>query len=57
MSTVPLSSGRSQVAYVTSDLEAGTRQLAAIYGIDRLRLEDDVPSARGMPEMFMGLAS
>jgi hypothetical protein len=31
MNTVPLLSGLYQIAYVTRDLEAGTRQLATIH--------------------------
>ena len=53
MSTVPLLSGLYQIAYVAADLEAGTRQLAAIYGIDRFRVKHDVLSAPGMPDMVV----
>jgi hypothetical protein len=53
LSIVPLLSGLYQIAYVTSDLEAGTRQLAAIHGIDRFRVKHDVPSSPGMPEMVL----
>ena len=53
MSTVPLLSGLYQIAYVAADLGAGTRQLAAIYGIDRFRVKHDVLSAPGMPDMVV----
>jgi hypothetical protein len=53
MSTVLLLSGLYQIAYVSADLEAGTRQIAAIHGIDRFRVKHDVPSAPGMPDMVL----
>lgn len=53
MSTVPLLTGLYQIAYVSTDLEAGMRQLAAVHGIDRFRVKHDVPSSTGMPDMVM----
>ena len=50
---MPLLSGLYQIAYVTTDLDAGVRQLQAIHGIERFRIKRDVPSMPGMPKMMM----
>jgi hypothetical protein len=48
-----LGAGFFQVCYVTSDLDAGMRQLAALHGIERFRVRRDVPSLPGMPRMTL----
>lgn len=53
MKTVPLLSGFFQICYVTQDLDAGMRQLAAIHGIEHFRIQRDVPSLPGMPKMLI----
>ncbi len=54
--TIPLLSGFFQISYVTKDLEAGMRLLAAIHGIERFRVKHDVPSLPGMPKMVLHMA-
>lgn len=53
MSTVPLYNGFYQTAYVTADLDAAMRMLAATHGIERFRIKRDIPGLPGMPEMVM----
>jgi Glyoxalase/Bleomycin resistance protein/Dioxygenase superfamily len=53
MNTVPLLRGFYQTAYVTADLDAAMRMLAATHGIERFRVKRDVPGLPGMPEMVM----
>lgn len=48
-----LGAGFFQVCYVTSDLDGGMRQLAALHGIERFRVRRDVPSLPGMPRMTL----
>ena len=54
MPTLPfLHPGFYQICYVTNDLDAGIRQLAAPHGIERFRVKRDVRSPPGMPAMMM----
>jgi hypothetical protein len=56
MKTFPLTSGFFQICYVTTDLDAGMKQLAAMHGIERFRIKRDVKSLPGMPVMRMNEA-
>lgn len=51
--TVPLYDGFYQMAYVTADLDATMRMLAVTHGLDRFRIQRNVPSLPGMPDMVM----
>ena len=53
MQTVPFLPGFYQISYVTKDLDAGMRQLAAMHGIERFRIKRDVQSMPGMPQILM----
>lgn len=45
--------GLFQVCYVTSDLDAGMRQLGSLHGVERFRVRRDVASLPGMPAMTL----
>jgi hypothetical protein len=45
--------GLYQICYVTSDLDTGIAQLAALHGVERFRVKRDVRSPPGMPAMTM----
>ena len=53
MNSLPFFSGFFQICYVTSDLDAGMRQIASRHGIERFRVKRDMQSLPGMPSMSL----
>jgi len=56
MKTLPLTTDFFQICYVTADLSAGMKQLAAMHGVERFRIKRDVKSLPGMPAMQLNEA-
>jgi hypothetical protein len=56
MRTFPILIDFYQICYVTADLDAGMKQLAAMHGVERFRIKRDVKSLPGMPAMRMNQA-